>query len=105
MASEKSELQWQNVDVAELSQDAQTTYAASKEAYKAYKAARFVFENTMNTEFAEHLDDSSELKFGYNFGKLSVAIGPKTTRKSKNEAPKQTLAEFLAAQNASGAQS
>lgn len=103
MASEKSELQWCNVNIdSELSDDCRELYDASKEAYKAYKAARGAFEDAMQTSFGASLPDSQELKFGYNFGKLSVAIGPKTQRKSKSEAPKQTLAEFLAAQAESG---
>ena len=100
-----SELQWQNVDLAELSDDSRIRYFAAKEAYKAYKAARDAFEHTMQLEYCDRVGNGNELKFGYNFGKLSVAIGPKTARKSKSEAPKQTLAEFLAQQSASGCQS
>ena len=97
-----SDLTWNNVDVSELTDDNQALYHASKEAYRAYKVARDAFENAMQVSFAKHLPESSELKFGYNFGKLSVAIGPKTQRKVKSEAVKQTLAEFLAAQAESG---
>ena len=105
MASEKSELQWTNVNVEELPEALRDLYTESKEAYKAYKIARDAFENAMQVGYGDHLPDNSELKFGYNFGKLSVAIGPKTQRKVKSEAVKQTLAEFLAAQAESGAQS
>ena len=101
MASEKSELQWQNVEVSELGSELEGLYNASKEAYRAYKAARDMFESAMRETYS-NVGENSELKFGYNFGKLSVAIGPKTAKKSKSEAPKQTLAEFLAAQAESG---
>ena len=103
MASEKSELQWQNVDVEnELSTASRKLYHTSKDAYRLYKAARDDFEAAMQSDYSANIPEGSELKFGYNFGKLSVAIGPKTARKAKSEAPKQTLAEFLAAQASDG---
>ena len=102
MASEKSELQWQNVELDELPNNLVTHYNASKEAYRAYKTARDTFEHAMRVFYEDSVPQDSELKFGYNFGKLSVAIGPKTARKAKSEAPKQTLAEFLAAQASDG---
>ena len=99
MASE-SKLDWLNVEIEQLSVESRERYEASKLAYRAYKAARDAFENGMQDEY--NTPEGSELKFGYNFGKLSVAIGPKTQRKVKSEAVKQTLAEFLAAQAESG---
>ena len=55
----------------------------------------------MQEVYSGSIAEGTELKFGYNFGKLSVAIGPKTQRKVKAET-KQTLAEFLAAQASDG---
>ena len=91
-----SELQWQTVETSELSEALQVLYSESKEAYRAYKAARDRFEDTMRSAY--NVGEGNELKFGYNFGKLSVAIGPKVARKAKSEAPKQSLAEWLVQQ-------
>ena len=102
MASEKSELQWANVEIEQLNAELQRAYRESKEAYRAYKIARDQFEGMMQEVYSGSIAEGTELKFGYNFGKLSVAIGPKTQRKAKSEAPKQTLAEFLAAQASDG---
>lgn len=93
-----SDLAWKVVDVATLSADAQQQFAAMKEAYRAYTAAKALFEDGMQERFGAALPEHLELKFGYNFGKLSVAVGPKREGKAKAKAPAQGLAEFLAAQ-------
>ncbi len=77
-------------------------YQASKQAYRAYKEQRDAFEALMQTGFAEMLPAGMELKFGYNFGKLSIAVGPVTERKASAKAETETLGDWLAGQAASG---
>ncbi len=93
---------WRTVDIdTDLSEANRKLYAAAKEAYKAYKAARDAFEQAMQDDFAEHLPAGQELKFGYNFGKLSLAIGPAKQAKAKAQS-KGNLADWLNAQSNSG---
>ncbi len=101
MAKERSELEWQTVDVGELAQDTRQAYEASKIAYRAYKVAKEGFEQAMQKDFAEHMPAQSELKFGYMFGKLSIAVGPITERKGKAKV-QGSLADWLAAQAQGG---
>lgn len=77
-------------------------YEASKVAYRAYKAERDRFEAAMQEGFAEHMPAGMELKFGYNFGKLSIAVGPLTERKAKAAAQTGSLSDWLSSQAASG---
>ncbi len=77
-------------------------YEASKTAYRAYKAERDVFEMAMQEAFAEMMPAGQELKFGYNFGKLSIAVGPVTERKAQPKAESESLGDWLASQASSG---
>ncbi len=97
MAKERSELQWQNVNVAELAVRTIDLYQASKDAYRVYKAAKDAFEAAMQADYVGQLPAQAELKFGYMFGKLSIAVGPISERKVKAK-PAGTLADWLAAQ-------
>lgn len=72
-------------------------YEHSKTLYREYKAAREAFENAMQ----EGVQEGERMVFGYNFGKLSVAIVP-DDRKPVKAKSTQSLAEFLAAQAAGG---
>lgn len=90
---------WKQVDVdGELTEQGKALYVAAKDAYRAYKAAKDAFEGYMQTANAEHMPAGQELKFGYMFGKLSIAVGPKSERKAAAAKPKQGLAEWLAEQ-------
>lgn len=91
---------WNTVEISDLSERNREAYLAAKEAYKVYKATRERFEQAMQDDFAEHLPAGHELKFGYNFGKLSIAVGPARERKAAK--PTQSLASFLAGYSASG---
>jgi hypothetical protein len=77
-------------------------YEASKEAYRAYKAKRDAFESVMQRAFSDKLPNGYEIKFGYNFGKLSIAVGPVTERKATPKAESESLGDWLQAQAASG---
>lgn len=95
---------WRTVDVdAELSSERKAQYVAAKDAYRVYKIARDAFEQGMREDSAEHMPEGQELKFGYNFGKLSIALGPISERKVKASGkPKQSLADWLAGQGKDG---
>jgi hypothetical protein len=77
-------------------------YQASKAAYRAYKVERDQFEMNMQVAFGDKLPAGYELKFGYNFGKLSIAVGPVTERKAQPKAESESLGDWLAGQAASG---
>lgn len=95
---------WRTVDIdAELTERGKALYLAAKDAYRVYKTARDAFEEYMQLANAEHMPEGQELKFGYNFGKLSIALGPISERKVKASAkPKQSLADWLAGQGKDG---
>jgi hypothetical protein len=77
-------------------------YEASKQAYRAYKAERDEFELAMQEAFKGKLPSGMELKFGYNFGKLSIAVGPVSERKAQPKAESESLGDWLQAQAQSG---
>ena len=54
----------------------------------------------MQSTFGERLPEGQELKFGYNFGKLSIAVGEKRERKVAKA--KASLTDWLAAQGQGG---
>lgn len=95
---------WQTVNTSTLPEHVQTLYAVAKEGYREYKAMRAAFEDAMQAIFAANLAEGTELKFGYNFGKLSVAVGAKVERKAKAAAQTQSLGDWLQAQAAQGRQ-
>lgn len=88
----KSELTWTEIEPSELPVECQVLYAEYKAAYKAMKAAREAFEAQGRASIPAA--EGMEIKFGYNFGKLSIAEAPKAAEKPK---PKVGLAAFLAA--------
>ena len=77
-------------------------YEMSKAAYREYKAQRDVFEKAMQAGFADKLPAGYELKFGYNFGKLSIAVGPITERKASAKVESESLGDWLNAQAQAG---
>ncbi len=100
MTNDKND--WRNVDLSELTEQQRTLYAASKAAYQAYARAKGAFEQQMQADNASNLPAGMELKFGYMFGKLSVAIGPKREAKAIKAQSSGTLADWLAGKAAGG---
>ena len=97
---------WNEVNVfAELSVQGQFLYTEMKTAYRQYAERKATFENYMQSTFGERLPEGQELKFGYNFGKLSVAIVDDDRKPAKTMPAKQSLADFIAAQQAAGRRS
>ena len=88
----KQELDWTNINVDSLDQEHQDNYAAYKAAYALMKEAKTEFENTMNAKAG--LPQGKRLFFGYNFGKLSLAIGNDDAKPQAKGTP--SLAQFLA---------
>lgn len=81
-----SELKWHNVDLTALSKEEQGLWSKMKETYKVYIDLRSKFEGMVDPFVRKTLDasQSEEVKFGYRFGQLSVALAPVTIRKGKN---------------------
>lgn len=101
MAKHQGDAVWNEIDPASLDVDAGKLYAGLKAARKVAAEAKAAFEEHMNV--ANDVPEGMRLVFGYNFGKLSIAV-VEDDRKPKRVAPaKQTLAEFIAGQRASGA--
>lgn len=94
MANSKDD--WRNVDVNELSEENRFAYEAMKAAYRAYAEKKAAFESGMQVTEGAGLPAGLELKFGYMFGKLSVAIGPKREAKAVKAQASGTLADWLA---------
>lgn len=82
--------------------EAQGHWAKMKAAYLAYAGAKAEFEAFMQAQVADKLPKESELKFGYMFGKLSVAIGPKREAKAAKAKDEGTLGDWLAGQAQAG---
>jgi hypothetical protein len=93
---DRSELKWVEIDVESLEDTQRIAYDDYKAAYKAMKSARECFEEEMQSLAPE----GKRLVFGYNFGKLSVAVTEKAVEKAK--AGKQSLSQYLAGMQNSG---
>lgn len=92
-------LTWVNIDPATLSPEMQKAYEAYKAAYRAMKEQRDLFERMMNAQAPV----GKVMKFGYNFGKLSVAldIAP-VAAAPKASTGVQSLSAWLASQAEGG---
>lgn len=95
-----AELAWQEIDPSALPPVALEAYVAYKAAYKAAKQAKQTFEESVIAN--ADLPAGKTLKFGYNFGRLSIALADDTTKPAKIQAPKQSLAAYLATMTNSG---
>lgn len=93
----KQDADWITVDPNTLDAADLARFTEYKEAYKMMKAAREAFENGMQASVPE----GERMIFGYNFGKLSVAIVADDRKPAKAKAT-VSLADYLAARAASG---
>lgn len=91
---------WVEISADDLPEDIRQAYDAYKLAYKHMKAQRERFEQAM-ADRAE-VPKGRRLVFGYNFGKLSVAVVDDDRKPAKAATPKLSLTEFMAQQQASG---
>lgn len=101
----QSELKWTTVDVSKLDGELQTAYVGMKALYRQYAAAKAEFESAMQAAYGDKLPADKELKFGYNFGKLSIAVGPARERKATRAQETASLGEWLEAQAQGGLRS
>lgn len=84
----KSGAVWSELNVESLETAQLQLYSDYKDLYKEMKAAREEFETAMQV----HAPEGKRLIFGYNFGKLSVAIVEATDKpKAKGAVDLSTL--------------
>lgn len=95
--AERQKADWIEIDPATLSSDQRTAYDQYKQMYRSMKAARELFE----AEMQAGVRGGERMIFGYNFGKLSVAIVA-DDRKPAKQSKVKSLADYLAERSASG---
>jgi hypothetical protein len=83
-----TKLDWINVNADAMGATMKRKYLALKEAQQKARAAREDFELSFIAESkkAGKVEDGESLKFGYNFGRLAVAIVDESEMKPKKEA-------------------
>ncbi len=72
MATQKRDANWINIDLATLSTEQRKAYEAYKAKYAEMKAQRETFEALISKAIAP--PSGKRVVFGYNFGKLSLAV-------------------------------
>jgi hypothetical protein len=97
MAKDRSELKWVEINVDSLDEAQRMAYDEYKAIYRKMKEAREYFE----AEMQSLAPDGKRLVFGYNFGKLSVAVADKVEVKAKASGP-QSLGDYLKGMQANG---
>ena len=85
---------WSEINPETLPRSVAEAYAQYKEMYKEMKAQRMIFEN-MLAEVAR-VPEGKRIVFGYNFGKLSVALVDDDRKPAKATPARQSLADFIA---------
>ena len=100
MAKANSDATWIELNVDTLAAPIAQAYGEYKEMYRAMKAQRTEFETMLSAQAS--LPEGKRVIFGYNFGKLSVAIVDDDRKPAKATPAKQSLADFIAAQAAAG---
>ena len=87
---------WATIDVQSLASDTLKAYEAYKEASKMAAELRQDFEGLFRVEAG-----TDGIRFGYNYGKLSIAQGDAPKAKSQPKAV-MGLDEFLSIQHSNG---
>lgn len=93
-------LDWTDIDPTQLPRQAQEAFADYKTAYRAMKAAKEHFEQTARAGIPT--PEGKVVRFGYNFGKLAIALDDASAAKASAK-PKLDLSAWIAAQQAAGA--
>ena len=91
---------WRIIDPATLDAPLANAYADYKAAYAFMKEARTAFEKAMTS--AASVPSHERLVFGYNFGKLSVAIVPNDKPAARPDRNALSLTNWLALKRANG---
>ena len=100
LAMAKTDAVWIEINPETLPKDIAEAYAQYKEMYKEMKAQRIQFE-TMLADLTD-APKGKRIVFGYNFGKLSVAIVDDDRKPARATPARQSLADFIATQMAKG---
>ena len=95
-----TEANWQDINVASLSDEAQVAYSEYKDAQRKAASLRTEFETMVTASLK--LPQGKKMVFGYRFGKLSAALVADDGKKAKAAQAKGSLADFLAAQMGNG---
>ena len=93
-----SDLNWTNVSTEQLPAALRTQYEGMKALYRQYAHSKAEFEAAMQKAYGAKLPAGKELKFGYMFGKLSIAVGPARERKAAKAKEQTTLGDWINAQ-------
>ena len=99
MAKDNSAV-WSEINPDTLPAEIGQAYALYKEMYREMKAQRTQFETMLAKQAS--LPEGKRAIFGYNFGKLSVAIVDDDRKVAKATPAKQSLADFIASQAQAG---
>ena len=100
MAKANQDAVWTELNPETLPDSIAVQYIEYKSQYQRMKQARLGFE-TMLAD-AANLPTGKRMIFGYNFGKLSVAIVDDDRKPAKATPAKQSLADFIASQSEAG---
>jgi hypothetical protein len=95
----ENNLDWQNIDPASLPAIRKEQYEAMKVAYRKYAELKKYFEAGMNDDFAM---PGTQLKFGYRYGKLSIAVADGDAPRAVKSNGALSLEGFLKAQASAG---
>lgn len=97
----KRDAVWIEIDPTTLSKEVKADYDAYKEEYRLAKIARETFEESLRATV--EVPQGKKLVFGYNFGKLSVAIVDDDGRRSSAGKSAMSLSAFMKSQESAGA--
>jgi len=90
----RSDAVWTVIDADTLADEQRFAYDEYKAKYRLMKEAREHFENHMQS--AVELPAGKRLVFGYNFGKLSVAVVDDDRKPTAKANAPQSLSSYLA---------
>lgn len=96
----KTDANWTSVDIETLPDPLKARHIEYKTAYTHMKDARERFEKAMSDAISP--PDGKRVVFGYNFGKLSIAVVADDRIEKRTTVGTQSLANWIASQRASG---
>lgn len=96
----KTEATWIEIDPTSLPAQVREGYERYKALYREMKDARNLFEMALSAQAAP--PQGKRVVFGYNFGKLSVAIVDDDRKPTKPKTSITSLAQFMAQAQANG---
>jgi hypothetical protein len=102
--TKRTDAEWIVIDPTTLSQGCEAAYQSYKAMYKAMKEQRAAFEQLMNEEAQSEMQvpKGKRLVFGYNFGKLSVAVVDDERKPAAKANAPQSLSSYLAGMTQKG---